>query len=440
MKTITQMRDEKKSLIEKIEALREQVANEKRELSDEERQSLGDMLAQIEQLDGDIELEERTQQTLDASKQRAKEPAKPDLKATPDTKVGDDRRSKDMFKSFGEQLRAVYMACTNQAFDPRLANNRAASGMNEALPSEGGFLVQTDFASGLIENAWELQGLLPFMEKSPIKGNSMTMYGVDETSRADGSRNGGVRGYWGAEAAQMTSSKPKFREINLKVSKVHVLVYSTEEMLEDVGFLQSYINRVGPEEIDFKLTDAIINGDGAGKPLGILNSACRVAQAKESGQAADTINHDNIIKMWSRMPARSRMNAVWMINQDCEPQLNTLASDSNKTNPLYMPPGGLKDTPWAGYATLLGRPVLVLEQCATLGDEGDIILADPSKYLAVDKGSVKAAASMHVRFVYDEQVFKFTYRFDGQPALSSAITPFKGTNTLSPFVTLAARA
>jgi HK97 family phage major capsid protein len=432
------MRDEKKALIEKIEALRAQVANEKRDLSDEERQSLEGMLAGIEGLDNDIKLEERTQQTLAASKKRAKEPVKPNPKATPGVEVGEDQRSKDSFRSFGEQLRAVYQACTNQAFDPRLA--KRAEGINQGVPSEGGFLVQTDFASGLIENAWEKPGLLPFVDKNPITGNSMTMFGVDETSRADGSRNGGVRGYWGAEAAEMTKSQPKFREINLKVNKVHVLIYVTEEMLEDVSFLSSYINQAGPDELDLKLTDALIAGDGAGKPLGILNSGCLVSQAKEGTQDADTILHDNIIKMWSRMPARSRLNAIWMINQDCEPQLNMLASDGNKTNPLYVPPGGLKDTPWAGYATLLGRPVLVLEQCKTVGDAGDIILADMNKYVAVDKGGVKSAVSMHVRFVYDEQVFKFTYRFDGQPALSSAITPFNGSNTLSPFVTLAARA
>lgn len=36
--------------------------------------------------------------------------------------------------------------------------------------------------------------------------------------------------------------------------------------------------------------------------------------------------------------------------------------------------------------------------------------------------------------------FRFVYRFDGQPVLASAITPYKGTNTLSHFVKLNERA
>jgi HK97 family phage major capsid protein len=438
MKTITQMRAEIKDLLEKMDALKAQVVNEKRDLNDDERKGLTEWLDTVEGLEKDIALQERLEKTEERNAKPTRQPDRVDpAKATPNIKVVEDRRKYDEFRSFGEQLRAVYQACTNQSFDPRLA--KRASGMNEGVSTQGGFLVQPTFSSTLLENAWELAGLLPFMTKDSIAGNSMTIPAVDETSRVDGSRQGGVRGYWGAEAASMTSSKPKFREINLKVNKVHVLIYTTEEMLEDVSYLSSFINRVGPEEINFKITDAVINGDGAGKPLGILNSACLVSQAKDTSQTADTVTHTNIVNMWSRMPARSRMNAVWMINQDVEPQLNVLGFGNGTTDAIYMPPGGLRETPYAGYATLLGRPVVVLEQCATLGDAGDIILADMSKYIAVDKGGIQSAVSLHVRFIYDEQVFKFTYRFDGQPALASAITPFKGTKTLSPFVVVAAR-
>ena len=44
------------------------------------------------------------------------------------------------------------------------------------------------------------------------------------------------------------------------------------------------------------------------------------------------------------------------------------------------------------------------------------------------------------QFLTDETVFRFVYRCDGQPAIASALTPYKGTgNTLSPFVALATR-
>ena len=103
-----------------------------------------------------------------------------------------------------------------------------------------------------------------------------------------------------------------------------------------------------------------------------------------------------------------------------------------------MPAGGLSDLP---YGKIYTRPVLPIEQCATLGTVGDIILADLSQYLLIEKGGIKTASSIHVQFLTDETAFRFVYRVNGQPVWNSALTPFKGTsNTLSPFVALATRA
>ena len=101
-----------------------------------------------------------------------------------------------------------------------------------------------------------------------------------------------------------------------------------------------------------------------------------------------------------------------------------------------VPAGGLSEKP---YATLFGRPVLPLEQCSAIGEVGDIVLADLGQYLMIDKGGVKQAQSIHVRFIYDESVFRFIYRCDGQPIWNKALTPYKGSASVSPFVALAKR-
>ena len=160
-----------------------------------------------------------------------------------------------------------------------------------------------------------------------------------------------------------------------------------------------------------------------------------MTQAKKSGQTADTIVSENITGMWSRLWAPSRANSVWLISQDCEPQLSALA-DANG-NALYQPPGGLSDTP---YTRIFNRPVIMSEHCSTLGDKGDIQLVDLSQYLAITKGGIRGDSSMHVRFLYDERVFRWMYRVDGQSTWSAPLTPLNGSNTLSPFINLAARA
>jgi HK97 family phage major capsid protein len=84
--------------------------------------------------------------------------------------------------------------------------------------------------------------------------------------------------------------------------------------------------------------------------------------------------------------------------------------------------------------------MVAIEQAPTLGTVGDIVLADLNQYLLVDKGGVQTATSIHVAFLTDEQVLRFTYRVAGQPLWHSALTPFQGSGTLSPFVSLATRA
>ena len=104
--------------------------------------------------------------------------------------------------------------------------------------------------------------------------------------------------------------------------------------------------------------------------------------------------------------------------------------------PVYLPPGGYNSAP---YGMLLGRPVYPIEYASTLGTVGDILLADFTQYVVAQKGGMQAATSIHIAFLTDEMVFRITYRIDGEPIWHSALTPFKGSATKSPFVALATR-
>ncbi|MCK9326323.1 MAG: phage major capsid protein [Bacteroidales bacterium] len=348
---------------------------------------------------------------------------------------------KNKFASFGEQMAAVYQAGKPEnagRVDQRLFN--AASGMSESVPSDGGFLVQQEFSQTILERAYSTGEILNKISAIPIGAgkNGLKTPCVDESSRANGSRFGGIRAYWEGEADQITGSKAKFGLLDLSLKKLTALVYCTDDLLEDAIALEAWLMQKVPLEINFKVEDAIINGSGAGQPLGILNGGALVPVAKETGQVADTIVFENVNKMWSRCWAPSRKNAVWLINQDCEPQLNGMSIAVGTGGiPVYLPAGGLSQSP---YSTLFGRPVIPVEYCATVGDQGDIILADFTQYQAIDKGVLKTATSIHVRFDYNETAFRFVFRFDGQPSWKSALTPYKGSNTLSPFVALANRA
>lgn len=354
----------------------------------------------------------------------------------PNVQVIKDEGDQD-WESFGHMLLAVKNHAGNRGTDPRLKVNNAASGANEAIDSEGGFLVGTDFSEELMKRTYETGILLSKAQRIPISANSngLTVNGVDERSRKNGSRWGGVQTYWADEADALTGTKPKFRKIKFELKKLIGLCYATDELLQDASALEAVIMEAFSEEFGFKLDDAMIRGDGAGKPLGILESKANITIPKESGQAAGSVVYQNVLNMWTRMWAKSRRKAFWYINQDVESQLYTMYQQTGTTGvPVFMPARGDSE-----YATLFGRPIIPIEQADTVGNLGDIILSDFSQYATIDKGGMKSASSIHVRFLNDEQVFRFTLRTDGQPKWNVPLTPYKGTNTQSPFITLAAR-
>jgi len=363
--------------------------------------------------------------------------AKANIKTTAPATAHDNKEDKPWKNSiefFAAVIGAGKVAMSGGDIDPRL--HRLASGANESIGSEGGFLVETDTSAELLKKAYTVGALASKCRQIPIStnANGTKINGVDETSRVTGSRYGGLQSYWAAEAQTVTSSFPKFRKIELNLKKLFALVYATEEQLADGPQLKQFVDEAVPAEIAFMLDAAIFSGTGAGQPLGVLTSAAFASVAKEVGQAAATVVTSNIAKMFGRMWAGSMANAEWFINQDVFQQLPQM-SISNQ--PIFTPPGGFSTSP---FGTLLGRPINMVEQASTLGTQGDIGLLDLSQYALAIKGGVNAQSSMHVRFLFDEQVFKFTMRVDGQPMWASALTPFKGTATQSPFIFLDTRA
>jgi HK97 family phage major capsid protein len=135
------------------------------------------------------------------------------------------------FKTLGEQLVAVATAARTDSrnVDPRLIQ-AAASGASEAVPSDGGFLVQKDFSSEILKRTYSLGEILTRVNRKPVSGNGLKINGIDETSRVDGSRYGGVQAFWANEADTVTAKKPKFRQIDLNLNKLFAIYYATDEL------------------------------------------------------------------------------------------------------------------------------------------------------------------------------------------------------------------
>jgi HK97 family phage major capsid protein len=257
---------------------------------------------------------------------------------------------------------------------------------------------------------------------------------LKEDSRADGLRGGGILGYWEGEASQYTSSKSRYRDINMRLHKLTVFTFATDELINDSPIaLQTFLLDKAPQEINFKINDGVINGNGNGMPLGILAANSKITVAAVSGQGANTFTYANVLSMYARVVAGQRGSMVWLYNQDVEPQLYSMfmatgtAAGVALLTPNVAQPGGF---------SLMGRPALVMEQCQSIGTAGDVIAFASEGYACITKGGIESFMSMHLRFDYDETAFKWRFRFDGQPYDNVPLTPYKGSNTVSSIAVL----
>jgi len=344
------------------------------------------------------------------------------------------------FRNLYDFTMAVRAAATGRGLDQRLQASLSTYG-SEGVGADGGFLVPTDYRTEIMQIVQGEQSLFSRCDASPTGSNSVTL--LRDATTPWGTN--GVRVYTRAEAGTMTQSKAALDEMTVRLHETYALVPLTEELLEDAPLMQRVVATQAARAIDFAVTNYIINGSGVGQALGIMNSGALVTVSKESSQAADTIHAKNIAKMWARMPAWARGNAVWLMNQDCETQLMQLGfqiADPAGTTvtggvPLFIPPGGLSGAP---YGTLLGRPVITTEACGAIGDLGDIIFAHmPGYFLPYKAGGIRSDMSMHLWFDQAVLAFRWMLRFGGQPWLSAPIARKNGSNTLSHFVTLEAR-
>jgi len=224
-----------------------------------------------------------------------------------------------------------------------LAEKRAAGtgGMVMATGQDGGLLLQGETSMDMLKNGFNNSEVLSRAANRDL-GNSqfVELVGLDETSRADGSRGGGVRVYSDKELALMTQSKTKFDKIRLEPKRLTGMYFASDEILSNAPMLTGEMTELFNEEFAYKGQDLALNGSGAGEALGVMKAPCLVTVAAEAGQAAGTLLFNNLIKMKARMRRRSRRSLLWVANQDIEPSLYTLTlpiGTGGALMPAYIP-------------------------------------------------------------------------------------------------------
>ena len=360
-----------------------------------------------------------------------------------------DRSEGHLFKTAGEQFRAIIQAgMPTGRKDPRLfqVNQQVLagpSGMSEGVGADGGFFIQPELLPGVIDPVYNDDPILSRVFRVPIgaESNGVKYNVVDESSRATGSRWGGIQMYWAGEADTATAKKPKLRQMELNLKKLIGIAYLTDELTQDAPAAEALLVRAFQAELSFMLADAIFRGTGAGQPQGILNSKALITIAEEGGEAKANMAQYlslNIPKMLAAIPASLWGGVIWLYNQELLPYLlnTTVGNPAVGVVPAFIAAGGLANRP---NDTILGRAAFASELSEAPGTPGDLLAVVPDQYHMADKGGPQQMYSLHVRFLYDELAFRITYRCDGAPVWVKTVTPYKGSTQRSPFVALATR-
>lgn len=335
------------------------------------------------------------------------------------------------FRSLAEFAVSVRNALTGGMVDLRF--QAAASGYQQNQGSSGeGFLVPTEYREQIWSLVFSDSSLLSYCNPEPTSSNAIAI-AKDETTPWGAA---GVQAAWRSEGTQMVASKAAVTGELLQLHELYAFVTATNEVMEDAPRLQNRITVQAANAIKWKASDAVVWGDGNGKPLGFMNSPCLVTVNKESGQAAATLVNANALKMYSRL-LRTGGTPMWLANSDTLPQLGQLTLGNV---PAWLP----NNAPFAGApdgGVFLGRMMNFNEHMQTLGTLGDIALVDLSGYALATKqgGGIDFAASIHLFFDQNLTAFRWVFRVGGQPYLSKAVSPANGSNTKSHFITLQAR-
>ncbi len=405
-------------------------------------------------------MEKEIQDAIDASVKTIKDEMTASVKGAVDVQIKEALSAKDeaekkeakemdgKFKTFGAYLHSIVKMRRDGQPDNRLTyldskgnlskpevNAHGKATLVEGTDSAGGFLVPETFNASLIAT-----GLESAVVRSngaftvPMSSDTLRYPRINETTRVS-TVYGGVMAYWQGEGGTYQESEPVFGNITLTAKKLMGYTKISDELLADSAIsLDPFLRRMFAEAWAHFEDIAFLRGTGSGQPLGILNAPALIGVTR---QDTDDLIFEDILNVWSRVMVESRPRGIWITNHDNLPKLlrmHAANTVSNAYGAQLVFINNIRD----GYGmSIFGRPLVVSEKMSAGGTVGDLGFFDLGNYIIGDRQPLTIDVSNQVYWTTGYVAFKFTERVDGQPMIASALTPYKGTNTLSAFVTLA---
>ena len=364
-------------------------------LSEEDTAAYDKMEQDVMNLGKEIERLER-QAAIDAELSKA---TSTPLTGKPGAKMGKDETEKTG-RASDEYKGSFWNAMRVKAPMPSVLN-----ALQEGTDSEGGYLVPDEFERTLVE-ALEEENVF------------RTLAHVIKTSSGDRkipvvASKGSAS--WVDEEGAYQESDDAFSQVSIGAYKLGTMIKVSEELLADSVFdLEAYISKEFARRIGAREEESFFNGDGKGKPLGIL-AATGGAEVGVTAASATAITADEVIDLFYSLKAPYRKNAVWLLNDATVKQIRKL---KDTTGQYLWQPSLVAGTP----DTILGRPVKTSAFMPTAAAGAKTIAFGDFKYYWIADRQGRTFKKLSELYAANGQVgFMGTQRVDGKLILPEAI-------------------
>ena len=273
MKTL-ELKQKRAALVAQARQILDTAEGEKRGLSAEESTQYDRIMQDVDGIGATIEKEDRIAAIEGELRKSDREPIRQSL-VEPTRQ--EQRASKEYREAFIKQLKYS----KNALFADEI---RA---LQVGTDSEGGFLVPDEFERTMIE-ALETQNIMRRLASvmSTASGDKIIPVVASKGTAS-----------WTAEEAGFTESDNAFSQITLGAHKVATLIKVSEELLNDSAFnLAAYISNEFARRIGKAEETAFVNGDGSGKPTGVVQGAT-LGKTGANGQTT-SVTADDLIDLY----------------------------------------------------------------------------------------------------------------------------------------------
>jgi HK97 family phage major capsid protein len=331
------------------------------------------------------------------------------------------------FDCFEEFLCAVNFARTGNHVDQRLDFHnptlRGEQSMGDG--SKGGFMVPTEFRAELLRVDPAQTPLLNSVMRLPPGSSpdaAVTLPALDQGTN----QHGGVTVSRIAEGATKPETDFDLKQVSWTPTEIAGHVALTNQLIRNwtgsMGMAQSLLRSA----LNAAMESEVYNGDGVGKPLGILQSGASYSVNRAT--ASDFVFAD-VANMVARKLQRGG-GAFWLYNPL---HIAKLIQMKDGNNNLVWQQSIVPGSP----TMLWGLPAFAYEFAAAVGALGDVCLVQPNPYYVFKEGS---GPFVDVGLINDDftknkrRVLIFTLN-NGGPWLQAPFKLQNGTE-VSPFVLL----